>query len=143
THNVAGIVAMAAALRVTAAARPEVVTSVGRLRDRLADGLLAAVPGAQETGARPRKVAGNCHLRFPGVESEALLVLLDEAGVFASAGSACASGAMEPSHVLVAMGLNAGEASSSVRLSLGAGSTHEDVDLALEVVPKAVADLRG
>jgi cysteine desulfurase len=143
THNVAGIVAMAAALRVTVATRAEVVSSVGRLRDRLADGLLAAVPGAVETGPRQDKVAGNCHLRFPGVESEALLVLLDEAGVFASAGSACASGAMEPSHVLVAMGLDAEEASSSVRLSLGAGSTEEDVDLALEVVPKAVVDLRG
>ena len=64
-------------------------------------------------------------------------------GVFASAGSACASGALEPSHVLVAMGLSAAEAGSSVRLSLGAGSTQGDVDLALEVVPKAVADLRG
>ena len=125
------------------------------LCDELAKGAIAAieragatwerhaVPGALETGPRQDKVAGNCHLRFPGVESEALLVLLDEAGVFASAGSACASGAMEPSHVLVAMGLGAGEASSSVRLSLGAGSTEEDVDLALEVVPKAVADLRG
>jgi cysteine desulfurase len=143
THNVAGIVAMAAALRVTVATRSEVVASVGRLRDRLADGLLAAVPGALETGPRQCKVAGSCHLRFPGVESEALLVLLDEAGVFASAGSACASGAMEPSHVLVAMGLSAAEASSSIRLSLGAASTEEDVDLALEVVPKAVADLRG
>jgi cysteine desulfurase len=140
---VAGIVAMAAALRVTVATRPDVVTSVGRLRDRLADGLLAAVPGTFETGPRRGKVAGNCHLRFPGVESEALLVLLDEAGVCASAGSACASGAMEPSHVLLAMGLGADEASSSVRLSLGAGSTEEDVDLALEVVPKAVGDLRG
>jgi cysteine desulfurase len=140
---VAGIVAMAAALQVTVVTRPEVVTSVGRLRDRLADGLLGAVPGAVETGPRQTKIAGNCHLRFPGVESEALLVLLDEAGVFASAGSACASGATEPSHVLAAMGLSAAEASSSVRLSLGASSTEEDVDLALEVVPKAVADLRG
>jgi cysteine desulfurase len=101
------------------------------------------VPATLETGPRQSKVAGNCHLRFPGVESEALLVLLDDAGVFASAGSACASGAMEPSHVLVAMGLRADETSSSVRLSLGAGSTEEDVDLALEVIPKAVADLRG
>jgi cysteine desulfurase len=143
THNVAGIVAMAAALRVTVATRSEVVTSVGRLRDRLADGLLAAVPGAVETGERAGKVAGNCHLRFPDVESEELLMLLDEAGVYASAGSACASGAVEPSHVLVAMGMSGGEASSSVRLSLGAGSTEEDVNLALEVVPKAVADLRG
>src|SRR5437899_3996051 len=73
THNVAGIVAMAAAMRVTVATRSEVVASVGRLRDRLADGLLAAVPGALETGPRQCKVAGSCHLRFPGVESEALL----------------------------------------------------------------------
>jgi cysteine desulfurase len=128
---------------VTVAPRSVVVASVGRLRDRLAEGLLAAVPGAVETGPRASKVAGNCHLRFSDVESEALLVLLDEAGVYASAGSACASGALEPSHVLMAMGLSVGEASSSVRLSLGAGSTEEDVDLALEVVPKAVADLRG
>jgi cysteine desulfurase len=143
THNVAGIVAMAAALRATVTTRSEVVRSVGRLRDRLADGLLAAVPGAVETGRRECKIAGNCHLRFPGVESEALLVLLDEEGVYASAGSACASGAMEPSHVLVAMGLSASEAGSSVRLSLGATSTDQDVDLALEVIPKAVAHLRG
>jgi cysteine desulfurase len=143
THNVAGIVAMAAALRATVTTRSEVVRSVGRLRDRLADGLLAAVPGAVETGRRECKVAGNCHVRFPGVESEALLVLLDEEGVCASAGSACASGAMEPSHVLVAMGLSAGEAGSSVRLSLGSTSTGQDVDLALEVIPKAVAHLRG
>ncbi len=143
THNVGGIVAMAAALRVTVTTRQQVVTSVGRLRDRLADGLLAAVPDAIETGPRQAKGAGNCHLRFPGVESEALLVLLDEAGVCASAGSACASGAMEPSHVLLAMGVSADEANSSLRLSLGAGSTGEDVDRALEVVPKAVAHLRG
>lgn len=143
THNVAGIVAMAAALRGTVATRQQTVEAVGRLRDRLADCLLAAVPDAVETGRREGKVAGNCHLRFPRVESEELLVLLDEAGVYASAGSACASGATEPSHVLVAMGMSAGEAASSVRLSLGAGSTDEDVDLALDVIPKAVADLRG
>jgi cysteine desulfurase len=134
---------MAAALRATVSTRSEVVTSVGRLRDRLADGLLAAVPDAVETGRRECKVAGNCHLRFPGVESEALLVLLDEEEVHASAGSACASGAMEPSHVLVAMGLSASEAGSSVRLTLGATSTDHDVDRALEVIPKAVAHLRA
>jgi cysteine desulfurase len=142
THNVAGIVGMAEAMRVTVAERAAVVARVGRLRDRLADGLLAAVPGAVETGDRARKVAGNCHLRFPGVESEALLVLLDEAGVCASAGSACASGAIEPSHVLTAMGIPRDEALSSVRLSLGFATTDADVDLALKVVPDAVARLR-
>jgi cysteine desulfurase len=143
THNVAGIVGMAAAMRVTVEQRAAVVERVGRLRDRLADGLLAAVPGAVETGDRSGKVAGNCHLRFPGVESESLLVLLDEAGVCASAGSACASGAIEPSHVLTAMGVPRDEALSSVRLSLGSTTTEADVDLALKAVPDAVARLRS
>jgi cysteine desulfurase len=143
THNVAGIVAMAAAMEATVASRADTVERVGRRRDRLADGLLAAVPDAVETGDRATKVAGNCHLRFAGVESEALLLLLDEAGVFAAAGSACAAGAVEPSHVLTAMGLTADEARSSVRLSLGATTTDEEVDLALKTVPEAVARLRG
>ncbi len=141
THNVAGIVAMEAAMRATIATRKDTVDRVASLRDRLADGLLAAVPGAVETGPRRSKVAGNCHLRFPEVESEALLILLDREGVCASAGSACASGAIEPSHVLVAMGLSAAEANSSLRLSLGTASTNADVDLALQVVPKSVAQL--
>jgi cysteine desulfurase len=143
THNVAGIVGMAAAAEATVATRDQTVARVRRLRDRLADGLLAAVPGAVETGDRSVKVAGNCHLRFPGVEAEALLVLLDEQGVCASAGSACASGALEPSHVLLAMGLSPDEASGSVRLSLGWCSEDEDVDRALVAVPKAVARLRA
>ena len=142
THNVAGIVAMAAAMAATVADRAAEVDRVGALRDRLADGLLAAVPGAVETGSRAGRVAGNCHLRFPGVESEALLVLLDDAGVCAAAGSACASGALEPSHVLTAMGVPRAEALGSLRLSLGATTTAADVDLALKVVPDAVARLR-
>jgi cysteine desulfurase len=143
THNVAGIVGMAAAAAATAAGRVETVARVGALRDRLADGLLAAGLSAVETGRRQAKIAGNCHLRFPGTESEALLVVLDELGVCASAGSACASGAIEPSHVLLAMGLSAGEASSSIRFSLGATTTEEEVELALVAVPKAVSQLRA
>ncbi|HEV7888361.1 MAG TPA: cysteine desulfurase family protein [Acidimicrobiales bacterium] len=142
THNVAGIVGMAAALKATVEQRAATVERVGRLRDRLANGLLAAIPGARETGERATKTAGNCHLRFPGVESESLLVLLDEAGVCASAGSACASGAIEPSHVLTAMGVPRDEALASVRLSLGSTTTDADVDLALKAVPDAVARLR-
>ena len=115
----------------------------GRRRDTLADGLMAAVPGTLETGDRSTKIAGNCHLRFDGIESEPLLVLLDEAGVCGSAGSACASGAMVPSHVLRAMGLTVTEAVSSVRLSLGVTTTQDDVDLALKVIPDAVAHLRS
>jgi cysteine desulfurase len=143
THNMAGIAGMAAAMQATVARRAETVARVARLRDRLADGLLAAVPDAAETGDRAAKVAGNCHLSFAGVESEALLVLLDAAGVYASAGSACASGAMEPSHVLTAMGLPRERALGSLRLTLGVTSTDADVDLALEAVPAAVARLRS
>ncbi|MGH9178634.1 MAG: cysteine desulfurase family protein [Acidimicrobiales bacterium] len=143
THNVAGIVGMAAAMRATVEGRDATVARVRTLRDRLADGLLSALPGTVETGTRGGRVAGSCHLRFPGVESEALLVLLDDAGVCASAGSACASGAMEPSHVLAAMGVPRAEALGSLRLSLGVTTTADEVDVALKTVPEAVARLRG
>jgi len=143
TYNVAGIIGMAAAMQVTAGQRAETVARVQVLRDRLADGLLAAIPDAVETGDRVNKVAGNCHISFPGVESEALLVLLDGAGVCASAGSACTSGAVEPSHVLTAMGVPSDRAAGSLRLSLGATTTEADVDLALEVIPPAVERLRS
>ncbi len=143
THNVAGIVGMSVAARVAAQTRDATVRRVKALRDRLADGLLESVPDAVETGDRKAKVAGNCHIRFAGIESEELLFLMDEEGICASAGSACASGATEPSHVLTAMGLDPKEAASSVRMSLGYTSFPQDVELALEVVPKAVAHLRA
>jgi cysteine desulfurase len=143
THNVAGIAGMAAAMQATVAGRDATAARVGALRDRLADGLLAAVTSTTETGARASKIAGNCHLCFDGIESEALLLLLDDAGVCASAGSACASGAMEASHVLTAMGIPKARALGSLRLSLGATTTSDEVDLALKVVPDAVARLRA
>jgi cysteine desulfurase len=143
THNVAGIVGMAAAASVTAETREATVARVGQLRHRLVEGLLSGVEGARETVGRASKVAGNCHMTFRGAESEALLVLLDEAGVCASAGSACASGALEPSHVLRAIGLPEEEAGSALRLSLGYCTGDDDVDAALAVVPKAVSALRS
>ncbi|MBV9283783.1 MAG: aminotransferase class V-fold PLP-dependent enzyme, partial [Acidimicrobiia bacterium] len=142
TYNVAGIVGMAVAMQATVANRAATVERVAALRDRLADGLLAAVPGTSETGDRANKIAGNCHLCFEGVESEALLVLLDGAGVCGAAGSACQSGAVEPSHVLTAMGVPAELAIGALRLSLGSTTTQADVDLALEVIPRAVQRLR-
>ncbi|HTJ75984.1 MAG TPA: cysteine desulfurase family protein [Acidimicrobiales bacterium] len=143
THNVAGIVAMAAAMRATVEGREATVARVARLRDRLVEGLVATVAGCVETGDRAVKVAGNCHVSFDGVEAESLLVLLDAAGVYASAGSACASGAVDPSHVLSAMGLSRARAGGSLRLSLGTGTTEADVDLALEAIPAAVARARA
>jgi cysteine desulfurase len=112
------------------------------MRDRLVDTLLASMPDAVETGDRARKIAGNAHVRFRAIESEALLVLLDDAGICASAGSACASGAMEPSHVLTAMGVERDEALGSLRLSLGVTTTDADVDRAIAAVTDAIARLR-
>jgi cysteine desulfurase len=150
THNVAGIVAMAAAARATADDRKKVVDRIAPLRDRLATGLVAAVPGAIETAliagvpdSRAHKVAGNCHLCIDGVESEALLFLLERDGVLASAASSCASGAQEPSHVLAALGVPRDRALGSLRLSLGATTVDGDVDRALVAVPAAVARLRA
>lgn len=142
THNVAGIAGMAAALAAVTEERADLVRRVGALRDRLTDGLLAAIPGAVETGGRQDKVAGLCHLCIPEIESEALVFLLDAGGVAASAGSACASGAVQTSHVLEAMGIGPELAKGALRLSLGWTSSDVDVDLALEAVPAAVAQLR-
>ena len=152
TQNVAGIAGLAAALAVTVEERKATVERVAVLRDRLADGLVAAVPGLVETGVAPaprggaadrsHKVAGVCHVCIDGVESESLLFLLEQAGVYASAASSCASGAMEPSPVLAAMGVSRGAARGALRLSLGATTTHADVDRALAAVPAAVERLR-
>jgi len=147
TPNVAGAVAMAVAAETVARERKVAVDRVAALRDRLCDGLLDGVPGAVETGVvdrqRPHKVAGSCHLCVPGIESEALLFLLDDAGIAASAAASCASGAMDPSHVLAAMGVDRALAGGSLRLSLGWSTTDADIDLALDVIPSAVGRLRG
>jgi cysteine desulfurase len=142
THNVAGIVAMAEALRITVAERETTGARVAAMRDRLVDGLVAEVPGLTETVPRDRKVPGSAHVCIEGIESEALLFLLDRAGVCASAASSCASGAMDPSHVLAAMGVPKEVAQGALRLSLGFASTDAEVDRVLEVLPPAVAQLR-
>ena len=141
TQNVAGAVAMAAAARLAVAERAETVRRVGALRDRLADGLASV--GALEPAPRSRRVAGSCHVRVPGVSGEELVLLADRDGVAISTGSACASGAREPSHVLLAMGWDEASASEAVRISLGAATSGEEVDHALAVLCAAVARLRG
>ena len=147
THNVAGIVGMAAALAAKAAAREEEAARVGALRDRLAKGLLSEIPDAVETAApdgdRSHLLPGTLHLTIPGAESEALLFLLDEAGICASAASACASGAQEASHVLAAMGTPLAATAGALRLTLGWTSTDAEVDRVLDVLPAVVARLRG
>jgi cysteine desulfurase len=142
THNVVGIVGMAAALRVCHERRPDTIARLRSLRDRLADGLLAAVPGSIETGDRGVKVPGLCSLAFEDIDGEALLVLLDQQGISASAGASCASGALEPSHVLAALGIPAALGRGSLRLSLGWDTEPDEIDQALAAVPAAVARLR-
>jgi cysteine desulfurase len=150
THNVAGIVGLGVAARLTHEQRKVTVDRVAALRDRLADGLVDAVEGLTESGVtrtsagadRSHKIAATCHVCIEGIESEALLFLLEREEVYASAASSCSSGAMAPSHVLEAMGVSRALAAGSLRLSLGATSTAGDVDHVLEVVPPAVDRLR-
>lgn len=147
TQNVPGIVGLGAALTSTLATRVEVTARVGALRDRLLDGLVASVPdlvvtAAPGSSARDGIVPGIAHVCIPGVDSESLLFLLEKAEVYASAASSCASGAMEPSHVLAAMGLDLDAAGAPLRLSLGWCSTDADVDAVLAALPPAVERLR-
>jgi len=143
TYDVAAAVGLASALRATARCRRTEAVRVGALRDQLADGVVSTVPGALETVDRSLTLPGHCHLCFEGVEQEELLVLLDEAGVCASGGAACASGALGPSHVLTAMGLTPSGARSAVRFTLGHTTVAADVETAIAAVGDAVARLRG
>ena len=148
TQNVAGIAAMAVAAAETVADRTSAVARVAAMRDRLADGIRDRLDGVIETGLpadsrdRSNKTANLCHLCFEGIESEALLFLLEKDEIMASAASSCASGAMEPSHVLAAMGYDRELAFGSLRLSLGVDTTEADIDAALVSVPAAVQRLR-
>ncbi|MEY4365418.1 MAG: hypothetical protein RLZZ305_762 [Actinomycetota bacterium] len=139
TLNVAGIVATAAALAVTHRERAATLGRVAALRRRLVDGICSAVPVASQTVVNA--VPGIAHLCLEGLESESLLFLLDEMGVCASAASACASGAMEPSHVLAAMGVPAARAGGALRLSLGHDTTDADIDAAVEAVTTVASRL--
>jgi len=143
THDVAGAVGLATALAASAACRDEEAVRVGALRDRLADGICSTVPDVLETAGRKGVLPGHCHLCFTGVDREELVVLLDASGVCVSGGAACASGALEPSHVLAAMGVAREAARGAIRFSLGHTTTAADVDRALAVVPEAVGRLRA
>jgi cysteine desulfurase len=142
TENVAGIVgfgrAMAAASR-DLAANARHVTS---LRDQLIGAVLEGVPDTRLSGHPTYRLPHHASFLFAGVEGESLLIQLDRAGVCASSGSACTSGSLEPSHVLLAMGVPHREALGSLRLSLGKGSTRAEVERVAELLPPAVARLR-
>jgi cysteine desulfurase len=142
TENVAGIVGLGKAAEMARAALAQDAKRMSALRDKLEHGLLARVPDSSVNGARAPRTPNTTNLLVPGLEGEALVIALDLKGLACSTGAACSSGALEPSHVLTAIGLPPEEARASLRFSLGRHTTAEDIDFALQVVPAAVAQLR-
>jgi cysteine desulfurase len=142
TENVAGIVGLGKAAEMARRSLAEDAKRVSALRDKLEHGLLARVPDSSVNGGRSPRTPNTTNLLFHGVEGEALVIALDLKGLACSTGAACSSGAVEPSHVLTAIGLPPEEARASLRFSLGRHTTSEDIDFALQGVPAVVAQLR-
>jgi cysteine desulfurase len=142
TENVAGAVALGRAATLAATEQPAESRRLGALRDDLASRLRAALPDLVINGAGAERAPHVLNIAVPGADSEALLMHLDLAGVAASGGSACSTGAVEPSHVLVAMGVPRELALGAIRLSLGHGSSAEDVARVAEAMPAVVAKVR-
>jgi cysteine desulfurase len=142
TENVAAIVGLGKAAQIAKATLAEDAKRVAALRDTLEHALVQRVPDARINGAGAPRTPNTANITFPGIEGEALVIALDLKGLACSTGAACSSGAVEPSHVLTAIGLPADEARASLRFSLGRHTTADDVDFALQVVPAAVAQLR-
>ena len=141
TENVPAIAGLAAALAQADANLPANTARCLDLRQRLTERLLA-IPGTHLNGDATQRLPGNVNITFDGVEAETLLLLLDEAGICASAGSACSAGAVEPSHVLLALGLTPAQAKSTLRLTLDAANTAEEIDTAAAVITACVQRLR-
>ena len=113
------------------------------MRDRLIDGLLQSVPRCRLNGDRENRLPGNVNISFEGVEGESLLLMLDMQGICASSGSACTSGSLDPSHVLLAIGLPHEIAHGSLRLTLGDETTKEEIDTTVDCLKEIVSHLRS
>jgi cysteine desulfurase len=143
TENVPGIVGLGKAAEIAKQALNRGDdTKMCLMRDRLQHGILAQVEEAGINGAGAPRVPNTTNIHFDHIEGESLVIALDLKGLAVSTGAACSSGAIEPSHVLIAMGLIPGQARASIRFSLGKQTTPEDVDFALALVPETVAHLR-
>lgn len=142
TENIAGIASMAAALEEAVENLEENSQREAALRDRLIAGL-SKIPHSKLNGDRERRLPGNVNMCFEGIEGESLLLLLDSKGICASSGSACTSGSLDPSHVLLALGLPHEVAHGSLRLSLSEYNTEEEIDEIIAAVPKVVEYLRN
>ena len=143
TENLPGIVGLGKAIELAVAELPEYAEKMTKLRDKLIDGILANITDVQLNGHRTQRLPGNVNVSVRYVEGEALLMRLDLAGIAASSGSACTSGSLDPSHVLLAIGLPHEIAHGSLRLSLGSETTEADVDYVIETLPNIVNTLRA
>jgi cysteine desulfurase len=143
TENVAGIAGLAKAVQIATRDFDRDSIHLRAVRDRLSENVLSSVEGARLTGHRTERLPHHASFVFADVEGDSLLMRLDREGVYASSGSACTSGSLEPSHVLLAMGMTPKEALGSLRLTVGKRTTTADVDAAVEVIQEAVAALKS
>lgn len=142
TENLPAIVGLGKAIEIAHMNLADNAARMTALRDRLLNGLMARVPDTRLNGHPTNRLPGNVNLSFDKVEGEALLLRLDLVGVAGSSGSACTSGTLDPSHVLLALGLNEAAANGALRLTLGTDTTEEEIDAVLDILPPIVADLR-
>ena len=143
TENLASIVGMGRAIELATADIPAKAERMSRLRDKLIDGVIADIPASRVNGSRTRRLPGNCNVSIQYIEGESLLLSLDIKGIAASSGSACTSGSLDPSHVLLAIGLPHEIAHGSLRFSLSEETTEEEVDTVLSVLKEIVQRLRN
>jgi len=143
TENVPYIVGFGRAAELAMASLTDEDTRVRALRDKLEKGILQRIEGASRNGSTEPRLPNTTSIAFEGVEAEGILLLLDQAGVCASSGSACTTGSLDPSHVLLAMGCSAARARGSIRLSLGIYNTEAEVDYVLDCLPGIIARLRA
>ena len=143
TENVAGIVGLGEALELAVTNMSETSARMTRMRDRLIDGIEATIPEVKLNGHRTKRLPNNVNFSIKYIEGESILLMLDMAGIAASSGSACTSGSLDPSHVLLALGLTHEVAHGSVRMTLGDDTTDEDIDYVLETLPKVAHRLRA
>lgn len=141
TENLAGVVGLSIALEKAVEEMEKVTAHTKQLRDRLIEGL-STIPHSALNGDREKRLPNNVNMCFEGIEGESLLLLLDDAGICASSGSACTSGSLDPSHVLLAIGRPHEVAHGSLRLTLSKYNTIEEIEKTIEVVPQIVAQLR-
>jgi cysteine desulfurase len=142
TENVPGIIGLAKAIELATADIPAKTAKLTPLRDKLIDGILQ-IPDTRLNGSREHRLPGSVNISFVGIEGESLLLMLDHYGIQASSGSACTSGSLDPSHVLLSLGLSHEVAHGSLRLSFGEEFTEEDADYILEVLPQIAERLRS